>query len=111
MSRIYNRNIKYEAETRNEERCIELGKYIISTNGTVEERQPQCSGISKSTVHKDVTEKLKRADRKLYEKVKTVLSKNKAERHLRGGYATKMKYSALRESKCGNSAKRKAQQT
>ena len=110
MSRIYNRNIKYEAETRNEEHCIELGKYIISTNGTVRETAA-VFGISKSTVHKDVTEKLKRADRKLYEKVKTVLSKNKAERHLRGGYATKMKYSALRESKCGNSAKRKAQQT
>ena len=109
MSRIYNRNIKYETGTRDEERCIALGEYIISTNGTVRETAA-VFGISKSTVHKDVTEKLKRADRRLYEKVKKVLSKNKAERHLRGGYATKMKYNALRESKC-RSATRKNVET
>ena len=108
MSQIYKRNIKYDSDPRDEERCIALGKYIISTNGTVREAAA-VFGISKSTVHKDVTEKLKKADRRLYEKVKKVLSKNKAERHLRGGYATKMKYSALRESKCRNAAKRKTQ--
>ncbi len=49
-------------------------------------------GVSKSTVHKDVTDKLKYENRKLYEEVKSVLLKNKAERHLRGGNATKKKY-------------------
>ena len=77
-------------------RALELGEYIAETNATVRAAAKQFK-ISKSTVHKDVTEKLMRTDRQLYGKVKKVLSKNKAERHLRGGRATKLKYSALRE--------------
>ena len=54
-------------------------------------------GISKSTVHKDVTEKLRETDRTLYGEVKKVLVRNKAERHLRGGQATKQKYCAMKK--------------
>ena len=96
MSRIYKSTSKYGNDGNNKERCVILGEYIIETNSTVRETASRF-GISKSTVHKDVTEKLIRTDRQLYGKVKKVLSKNKAERHLRGGRATKLKYSALRE--------------
>lgn len=53
-------------------------------------------GISKSTVHKDITEKLLKQNRTLYLQVKTVLDKNKSERHLRGGEATRMKYEKMK---------------
>ncbi len=55
-------------------------------------------GISKSTVHKDVTEKLFHYDSELFEEVKSILEKNKAERHLRGGMATRDKYLAIKQT-------------
>ena len=73
------------------ERSVELGKYIIDNNSTVRETAAWF-GISKSTVHKDVTSKLQRSNPALYREVKAVLEKNKAERHLRGGEATRIKY-------------------
>lgn len=73
------------------ERCETLGEYIVKTGATVRETAKEFS-ISKSTVHKDVTEKLFYKNKQLYLKVKSVLEKNKAERHLRGGEATKKKY-------------------
>ena len=73
------------------DRSQELGNYIIENNATVREAAAWF-GISKSTVHKDVTEKLKRSNFVLYNQVKEVLDKNKAERHLRGGEATRIKY-------------------
>ena len=76
------------------ERCVIIGKYIKENSATVRETSKKF-GISKSTVHKDATEKLKTIDRELYESVRTVLNRNKKERHIRGGEATKMKY--LRE--------------
>ncbi len=78
------------------ERCVILGEFIIDTGGTVREAAAHF-GVSKSTVHKDVTERLKETDNLLYTKVKKVLLKNKAERHIRGGMATKKKYRAIRE--------------
>ena len=72
-------------------RAVTLANYIIDTGATVR----QCAvvfGISKSTVHKDVTDRLKYSDLTLYERVQKVLAKNKAERHIRGGIATKNKY-------------------
>ena len=78
------------------ERCVILGEYIIETNGTVRDTAAHF-GVSKSTVHKDVTEKLKSKNNGLYSEVKKVLNKNKAERHLRGGQATKKKYIAIKE--------------
>lgn len=73
------------------ERCEVLADYIIKNNATVRSAAGKF-GISKSTVHKDVTERLKNVNRGLYNEVKEILEKNKAERHLRGGEATKMKY-------------------
>lgn len=73
------------------ERCIVLGTYLLENNLTVR-AVAQKFGISKSTVHKDITQTLKRTNTKLYEEVKKVLEKNKQERHLRGGEATRRKY-------------------
>ena len=72
-------------------RPLILGEYIASTGATVR----QCAkeyGISKSTVHSDVTRRLDRIDRGLCERVRCVLDKNKTERHLRGGEATRRKF-------------------
>lgn len=73
------------------ERCIILGTYLVENNLTVR-AVAQKFGISKSTVHKDITQTLKRTNIKLYEEVKHVLEKNKQERHIRGGEATRQKY-------------------
>ena len=73
------------------ERCIILGTYLVENNLTVR-AVAQKFGISKSTVHKDVTQTLRRTNIKLYEEVKQVLERNKKERHLRGGEATRQKY-------------------
>jgi putative DeoR family transcriptional regulator (stage III sporulation protein D) len=74
-----------------EERAVELAQYIIENNATV-----RCAaskfGVSKSTVHKDVTARLFYVNRTLAREVKRVLEQNKAERHIRGGLATKEKY-------------------
>ena len=80
-----------------EERAITLGEYIVSNNATVRETAKKFS-VSKSTVHKDVTERLVKLNRPLSEEVRTVLDKNKAERHVRGGEATKRKYINMKES-------------
>lgn len=72
-------------------RPIALGEYIIETGDTVR-ATAKVFKISKSTVHKDVTERLKADSPSLYLEVKRVLDKNKSERHLRGGMATKQKY-------------------
>lgn len=72
-------------------RAVELGEYIAATGATVR-ATAKVFGISKSTVHKDVTEKLKMRDPSLYSMVKEVFEKNKEERHIRGGLATKRKY-------------------
>ncbi len=80
-----------------EERAITLGEYIVSNNATVRETAKKFS-VSKSTVHKDVTERLVKLNRTLSEEVRTVLNKNKAERHVRGGEATKRKYINMKES-------------
>ena len=74
-----------------EDRIIKCAEYIVETGCTVR----ACSahfGISKSTVHKDVAERLKYIDEELFESVREVLDKNLSERHVRGGYATKQKY-------------------
>ena len=73
------------------ERCVVLGLYIVENNATVRTTAVRF-GISKSTVHKDVTQTLKNINRSLYLDVKSVLEKNKEERHIRGGEATKKKY-------------------
>jgi putative DeoR family transcriptional regulator (stage III sporulation protein D) len=74
-----------------EERAIELANYIIEKKTTVRAAAKKF-GISKSTVHKDVTERLARVNSELADEVRIVLEENKAERHIRGGEATKAKY-------------------
>ena len=74
------------------ERCVILGEYIIDNNATVRSTA-KVYGISKSTVHQDVTVRLAKTDPVLAKKVREVLQKNKDERHIRGGLATKLKYS------------------
>lgn len=81
-----------------EERCEALARYIIKYGATVRQAAAK-NGISKSTVHKDVTEKLKEINPALFTDVKYVLDKNRKERHLRGGEATKAKYEILRREK------------
>ena len=73
------------------ERCEVLGEYVIETKSTVRSTA-QHFGISKSTVHKDLTHKLKNTNPGLYNEVKEILEINKSERHLRGGEATRQKY-------------------
>lgn len=74
-----------------EERAVELGEYIIENKTTVRGAAKKF-GVSKSTVHKDVAQRLKYVDPQLYKKVKQILEINKAQRHIRGGMATRMKY-------------------
>ncbi|MGN1001671.1 MAG: sporulation transcriptional regulator SpoIIID [Oscillospiraceae bacterium] len=74
-----------------EERAIELAEYIIENKATVRAAAKKF-GVSKSTVHKDLTERLEKINRPLYLQAKEVLEKNKAERHIRGGIATRIKY-------------------
>lgn len=73
------------------ERCEILADYLIENQTTVRDAATKFD-ISKSTVHKDVTERLFIRNRRLYNEVRSLLEKNKAERHLRGGEATKKKY-------------------
>ena len=79
-----------------EERVYELASYIISTNSTVRAAARKFR-VSKSTVHKDVTERLLELNPVLAAEVKDVLESNKAERHLRGGMATREKYQHAKE--------------
>ncbi|MDI3298844.1 MAG: sporulation transcriptional regulator SpoIIID [Bacillota bacterium] len=72
-------------------RVLEVSLYIAETKATVRDAA-RVFGVSKSTIHKDVTERLPRINEKLSEQVKQVLEFNKAERHLRGGEATRRKY-------------------
>ena len=77
--------------TNLEQRACALAVYMIETGATVRSAAKQF-GISKSTVHKTLTEKLRQCNYPLYLQVREVLDKNKQERHIRGGMATKRKY-------------------
>ena len=74
-----------------EERVLEVARYIADNGATVRQAA-NVFGVSKSTVHKDITHKLKDINPALYVEVQRVLMKNKAERHIRGGMATHRKY-------------------
>lgn len=74
-----------------EERACELAAYMIANQTTVRTAAKKF-GISKSTVHKDITERLKNINHALYLQVQEVLQRNKCERHMRGGMATRAKY-------------------
>ena len=74
-----------------DDRAVRLGEFIVENKATVRGAAKQF-GVSKSTVHKDVAQRLKHLDRGLYREVQDVLAVNKAQRHIRGGMATKRKY-------------------
>ena len=73
------------------ERCENLAEYVIETGATVRSTAKHF-GISKSTVHKDLSQKLRHINPRLYSNVKEILDLNKSERHIRGGEATRRKY-------------------
>jgi putative DeoR family transcriptional regulator (stage III sporulation protein D) len=73
------------------ERVVAAAKYVMDTKSTVRETA-KVFGVSKSTIHKDITDRLPRINPSLAEEVKRVLAYNKAERHIRGGKATREKY-------------------
>lgn len=81
-----------------EERAVELARYIIDTKDTVRGAALKF-GISKSTVHKDVSDRLIKINPGLAHEVREILDENKAERHIRGGLATKLKYSHKKSEK------------
>lgn len=80
-----------------EKRCEILGNYIYENKATVR-KAAQVYGISKSTVHIDVTKRLSCINPELAEKVNEVLQENKAQRHIRGGIATRNKYKAIKNN-------------
>ena len=75
-------------------RAIEVGRYIIDSMSSVRKTATKF-GVSKSTVHKDLTERLPQIDHHLAEEVRDILDINKSERHIRGGMATRQKYLLL----------------
>jgi putative DeoR family transcriptional regulator (stage III sporulation protein D) len=77
-----------------EERVLEVAKYIIDSKATIR-RTAKMFGVSKSTVHKDITERLPKINPQIAKEAKDILDLNKAERHIRGGRATKMKYKTV----------------
>ncbi|MCI7105399.1 sporulation transcriptional regulator SpoIIID [Brotaphodocola sp.] len=79
-----------------EERAIEIANYMIENNATVRQAAKNF-GISKSTVHKDVTERLEQVNPSLAAEARKVIDVNKSERHIRGGMATKEKYAHQHE--------------
>lgn len=81
-----------------EQRACELAVYIIETGATVRTAAKKF-GISKSTVHKDLSQRLPQYNRRLHEQVRQVLNENKAQRHIRGGLATRKKYQLSKERK------------
>ena len=83
------------------ERCVVLGEYLIEHSATVR-TAAQVFGISKSTVHKDVTDRLRHVNHTLWQQVQKLLNKNKQERHLRGGEATRKKYTVCRQIESEN---------
>ena len=78
-----------------DDRATRLGEYIVENKATVRRAAKQF-GVSKSTVQKDVSQRLKYIDSGLYKDVKNILAVNKAQRHIRGGLATKKKYESLK---------------
>ncbi|MBO6114260.1 MAG: sporulation transcriptional regulator SpoIIID [Lachnospiraceae bacterium] len=79
-----------------EERVLSLGEYIVKNNATVRQAAKEF-GVSKSTAHKDAADRLPMLNEELAKKVRKILDVNKSERHIRGGIATKNKYSKLND--------------
>ena len=89
---------RYSMKVWMEERCEQIADYVIQESATVRQAAKKF-GVSKSTVHKDLTERIQGIDRSKAGKVKCILETNKRERSIRGGMATKKKYQNSTESK------------
>ena len=94
MSQMINTGAESSAGGTKQERCVSLARYMID-NGSTVRNSGKVFGISKSTVHQDITSRLEKVDPELYKQVRELLDLNKQERHIRGGMATKRKYSEL----------------
>ena len=92
MKCINSKNLHRASKNSIDERAIDLAHYIIDSKDTVRGAAAKF-GISKSTVHKDVSERLQKINPSLARQVRIILDENKSERHIRGGLATKLKYS------------------
>lgn len=77
-----------------EERVLDVANYIIDSKATIR-KTAKVFGVSKSTIHKDMTERLPKLNPDIAQEAKLILDLNKAERHIRGGKATKLKYKAI----------------
>ena len=88
----------------NDKRAVLLGEYIVCHKATVR-AAARAFGISKSTVHMDVSNRLKRINGGLYRKVREILDINKEQRHIRGGLATKEKYERMRKMEVPRASK------
>jgi len=77
-----------------EDRVLEVAKYIIESKATIR-RTAKVFGVSKSTIHKDMTERLPTINPQIANQAKTILDLNKSERHIRGGRATRLKYKVV----------------
>ena len=84
----------FSLDNRIDDRCLELGEHIVKNSATIRSTAKRF-GVSKSTVHKDVSVRLKRLNPFLYKEVQKVLEVNKKERHIRGGIATRKKYKGV----------------
>lgn len=78
-----------------EKRVIRLAEYVLETKATVRHTAKKF-GISKSTVHKDICERLPMINKGIYKKIRGILDENKSQRHIRGGIATREKYLKLK---------------
>ena len=95
MSHIKSTGMTDPVSGSKQERCVSLAQYMIDNNATVR-NAGKVFGISKSTVHQDITVRLEHVDPSLHKQVRELLDKNKQERHIRGGMATKRKYAAVK---------------
>ena len=84
----------FSLENRIDDRCLELGEHIAKNSATIRATAKKF-GVSKSTVHKDVSVRLRKLNPFLYGQVQKVLEVNKKERHIRGGIATRKKYKGI----------------
>lgn len=80
------------------QRVIEVSNYMLKSKKTIREIANQF-GISKSTIHKDISERLKQIDYSLYEQVNKIIEEHKETRHIRGGESTKIKYLKIKEGR------------
>lgn len=97
MSRLYHSDVNFYGGYREdiEKRAVAVGQYIADEEATVRQAAKKF-GVSKSTIHKDVTERLEKINPDLAADARRVLDVNKSERHIRGGLATKKKYESMK---------------